>query len=66
MSNNVKLNKKGFLDSLYEKMYMHPGIKKITDGQGNIIVPQERFVEFLHDLGVLIDECVKDNCTLDK
>lgn len=64
MSNNASFNKKNFLISLYRKLYFHPSIVKISDGE-NIIIPEDNLYEFLHDLNILIEECFDENTTLD-
>jgi hypothetical protein len=65
MSNNVKLNKTGFLASMYEKLYHNKGIRKISKGD-DIVIPEKFIYEFMHDLGILIEQSIQENSTLDK
>lgn len=64
MSNNIRIDKQGFLESLYDKLFTNKNVLKVSDGV-HIVVPEERIFEFLHDLGVLVEESFKENATLD-
>ncbi len=64
MSSNARFNKRGFLNSLYNKLYLHPSIVKVSDGD-DIIIPKDKIYEFLHDLEVLVENAFKENTTLE-
>jgi len=63
--NVVRISKKNLLASLYEKLYCHSGIMAISDGD-DMIIPGDRFHEFIHDLGLLVEEALKESMSLDK
>lgn len=64
MSSNARFDKKGFLISLYHKLYSHPSVVKVSDGE-DIVIPTDKIYEFLHDLGVLVEESFMENTTLE-
>lgn len=64
MSSEALFDKRGFLISLYQKLYTHPSVLKVSDGD-NIVIPDDRIYEFLHDLGVLVEESFMENTTLE-
>jgi len=62
---NIRVSKKALLASLYEKLYRHTGILEVSDGD-DIVIPGDRFHEFIHDLGVLVEEALKESTRLDE
>ncbi len=64
MSSSARFDKKGFFISLYHKLYSHPSIVKVSEGH-DIVIPKDKLYEFLHDLGVLVEESFKENTTLE-
>jgi len=61
---NIKINKRDFLLGLHGKLYNHKGILAISDND-IMAVPKDRFYDFLHDLGVLVEEAIKENMSME-
>ena len=49
---------------MYHKLYGLQAVKKISEGD-DIVIPEDRLYEFLHDLGVLVEDAFKENTTLE-
>lgn len=51
---NIKVSKVEFVVVLVDIIENHPSFKAITDANGYLVVPSEKYSDFAHDLGTVL------------